>query len=512
MRKARPKKEAASSNLQAISIEPAPAETIPRYAPVVLLAVFALQMIVACGLKSPTFDETGDIASGLSYLQNRSIVLNLQHPPLIKELSALPVWLAGIRLPGPLEVGRDRQMGAKLIQANGIDRVMWLARLPIVALSVLLGAILFLWAREMLGPRAALGALFLLAFDPVLLAHGYLSTIDVGFAAFTMLFLYLVWRRSHWAICGVAMGLLLAAKFTAGIVVLVAVGLMLYDRRKLKELFLMGLVATVVLQILYFSPSVLYEYLAGMRMVNRDHNPNYEVFMGGEFAQRFTSYFAVAWLLKEPIATLIASAIGVWMMARGKSRTLLYLLATPVALFLAHTLWADGLGIRYLIPALPFGFLLGGVALSRMPRWAAATLAVWVVVAAIGIWPDHLSYFNESACLLNDPSKLGFDGGSRCGIYWLDDSNVDWGQGYKQLKRWSEEHAGGRTINLSGFGSFPPAAYNLPVRDIQEIPRTPQPGLWAFSAHTVARLPDTWLHTMQPTAIVGHSIYVYDVK
>src|SRR5262249_40856918 len=151
----------------------------------------------------------------------------------------------------------------------------------------------------------------------------------------------------------------------------------------------------------------------GMRMVNRDHNPNYQVFLGGEFAKRFTSYFAVAWLLKEPLATLIASAIGVWMVARSNSRTLLYLFAVPVVLFLAPTLWADGLGIRYLIPALPFGFLLGGVALARLPRPATAVLAAWVVVAAIGIWPDHLSYFNESACLLKDPSKLGLDGGSR---------------------------------------------------------------------------------------------------
>jgi hypothetical protein len=379
-----------------------------------------------------------------------------------------------------------------------------------VGLSVLLGAVLFLWAREMLGPRAALGALFLLAFDPVLLAHGYLSTIDVGFAAFTMLFLYLAWRRSHWAICGVAMGLVLAAKFTAGIVVLVAVGLMLFDRRKLRELFLMGLVATVVLQILYFSPSALYQYLAGMQMVNRDHNPNYQVFMAGEFGKRFTSYFAVAWLLKEPIATLIASAAGILMVSGLRTR--LYLFAAPAALFLAHTFWADDLGIRYLIPALPFGFLLGGVALSRLPRWAAAALAMWVVVAAIGIWPDHLSYFNESACLLKDPSKLGLDCGSRCGVDWLDDSNVDWGQGYKQLKRWSDKHAAGRTINLSGFGSFPPAGYGLPVREVQSIPSKPTPGLWAVSAHAVARLPNTWLHTVAPTAIVGHAIYVYDLK
>ena len=93
-------------------------------------------MIAACGLKSPTFDETGDIAAGVSYLQNRSVWLNLQHPPLLKELSALPVWLSGARLPADAnQPGRERDYGVKLIQANGIDATMWLARVPMMLVA-----------------------------------------------------------------------------------------------------------------------------------------------------------------------------------------------------------------------------------------------------------------------------------------------------------------------------------------------------------------------------------------
>jgi hypothetical protein len=490
-----------------------------RYAPLVLLAVFVLQMVAACGLKSPTFDETGDIAAGLSYWQNRSVWLNLQHPPLLKELIALPVWLSGVRLPAAdIVVGQEREAGAKLIQANGVDRVMWLARLPMIAVATMLGALIFLWGREMFGARAAMCAVFLFALDPNMIAHGYLATTDVGFTAFMMLFLYVVWRRSHWAICGVAMGLMLATKFTAGIVVLIAAGLMLVGGRKLKDvardLVLMGLVASVVVQLFYFSADGWYLYTAGMSLVNKDHNPNYLVYLGGEFAHRFTSYFAAAWLLKEPIGTLVASMAGAWFVLRGKvdGRTKLFLLAPPAALFLGYTFAADDLGIRYMIPVLPFAFLLGGAALVRLPKPAAAVLGVWVLVAAIGIWPDHLSYFNESACLLKDPAKIGLDGGSQCGVYWLDDSNVDWGQGYKQLKGWAEKHAGGRTINLAPFGSFPAAAYGFAVREVQELPNVPGAGVWALSAHTVARLQDGWWRSTPPTAIVGHAIWVWDVK
>ena len=473
-------------------------------------------MIAASGLKSPTFDETGDIAAGVSYLQNRSVWLNLQHPPLLKELSALPLWISGARVTDPLEPGSERALGAKLIQSNGPDRTMWLARLPMIAVSVMLGAILFLWGRELVGPRAALGALLLFALDPNILAHGYLSTTDVGFAAFSLLFLYCVWRRYHWAICGVAMGLALATKFTAVIVAMIALGLALAEGRKLKEVareaLLVTLVASVVVQLFYFSPDGLFLYTEGMRQVNQDHNPNYLVYLGGEFAHSFPFYFAEAWLLKAPIAMIIAAAVGLWFARSLDRRAKLYLLVPPILVFLGYAIWADDLGVRYIIPVMPFAFLLGGIGLARMPRAAAAVLALWALVAAAGIWPDHLSYFNESACLLKDPSKLGIDGGSRCGVAWLDDSNIDWGQGYKQLKQWSAEHAGGRTVNVAGFGSFPPSAYGLHEVKLDELPAKPQPGLWAVSAHFVARAPVEWLKTLRPAAIVGHAIYVYDIR
>jgi hypothetical protein len=137
-----------------------------------------------------------------------------------------------------------------------------------------------------------------------------------------------------------------------------------------------------------------------------------------------------------------------------------------------------------------------------------------MVIAAAGIWPDHLSYFNEAACVLREPAKLGLDGGSACGADWLDDSNIDWGQGYKQLKTWMDRHGAGRTIKLAGFGSFPASAYGFPMEEIGygKLPDKPEPGLWGVSAHIVARSPDGWLHTTPPAAVVGHAIYVYDVR
>jgi len=145
------------------------------------------------------------------------------------------------------------------------------------------------------------------------------------------------------------------------------------------------------------------------------------------------------------------------------------------------------------------------------------------VVEAIGIYPDHLSYFNESACLLTSPGKIGLDGGSRCGTMWLDDSNVDWGQGLKQLRTWLDGHANGRPLYLSYFGIYPPEYYGVKYQSVgttQLVGNRP-PGLYAITAQSVARIPalaDTvapgtadWLRS-PPEATVGHAFYIFDVR
>src|SRR6516225_4353604 len=101
----------------------------------VLIAIFLAQGFLVSRVKSPVFDETGDISAGLSYVQSGEIRANLQHPPLLKELAGLSLWLGGVRLPETPQVremlagGGERAAGSELIAASGPDRVMFLARL-----------------------------------------------------------------------------------------------------------------------------------------------------------------------------------------------------------------------------------------------------------------------------------------------------------------------------------------------------------------------------------------------
>jgi hypothetical protein len=578
-----------------------------------LITAFLLQSFLASRIKSPVYDEPAHIAAGLSYLETGVFGANPQHPPLLKEMGALSLLAAGVRWPKSAEArelirGSQDQLawpvGNAIITANGPDKVMFWSRLPFILLASLLGILLYSWGREMVGPTAALGALFLYALDPTVLAHSYLVATDVGLAAFTVLFLMALWSYvrhpalKRLLLCGLALGAVLGTKFSAILLLPVGAVLLLAAVRwppelapgpaeqvrsgsktgpdspgpggsgkkykkshgasgrakraepapqpapprsgQLRKLAVSGgaflamcLVAALVIQALYFFSSNPFLYVVGLQRVYADHDPNYLAFMAGQVQHRFLSYFAVAYLLKEPVASILLAALGLVVLVRSKTITLLrklFLLLPPAVLFAAYTLAADDLGIRYIIPALPFAFLAGGVGLETLirnrslgGRWLAAALCAWMVVAAAGIYPDHLSYFNETACLLQDPQHIGLDGGTRCGPLWLDDSNVDWGQGLKQLKAWMDQHARGKTIHLAAHGFFPPESYGVSQKKMgmPDLVGNPAPGLYVFSAHHVARIPalaerigsdaGQWLRRIPPTAIVGHSLYVYDI-
>ncbi|MCU1237929.1 MAG: glycosyl transferase, family 39, partial [Candidatus Solibacter sp.] len=236
-----------------------------------LIAVFLAQGFIGIQGKSPTFDETGDIAAGLSYIQWGEVRANLQHPPLLKELSGVWLWLAGLRLPDDPKVrdmlagGAERQVGSDFIAANGPDRVMFWARLPFLLLAAAMAALLWWWGRQLAGEIAALAALFLYTLSPTILGHGYLATLDVGLAAFTLLFVYALWSylqspdRRRLIFCGIAMGLVLSTKFSALFLLPVA-AVLLIKARRIGPLILMGIIATLVIQALYLSPGGLYFY------------------------------------------------------------------------------------------------------------------------------------------------------------------------------------------------------------------------------------------------------------
>jgi hypothetical protein len=188
----------------------------------ILLLAFLFQSYSASRLKSPTFDEPLLIPAGLSYVQTGIFRLDIQQPPLL-QLAGVSLVLSGIRWPTTAEASQmlmgneqpesEWRFGDSIIEENGADKVLFWSRLPFIFVSALGGLLLYLFGRELVGEAAALGALFLYALDPTIIAHSFMAKTDVGLAVFAMLFLWALWsylRRPSWGrlfLSGVALGL-----------------------------------------------------------------------------------------------------------------------------------------------------------------------------------------------------------------------------------------------------------------------------------------------------------------
>jgi dolichyl-phosphate-mannose-protein mannosyltransferase len=438
------------------------------------------------------------------------------------------------------------RLGNALLAAHDPWWLLHRARLPMLIIAVLLGAVMWAWGRQLLGPGAALGALVLFALDPALIAHGPLVTTDIGFATTAVLFVFLLWRYvqdrtpERLVLAGGALGLALAVKYSAVFLVPIAALLLLLatplapGRRLLwcvGTLVALQALAVVVVEAAYFFPRTPWLYVDGFRSVYLGIDPAYRTFFAGEFGLHFWSYQLVAYLLKEPLASIALLGVGLYAISRPGLTAVdrAFLLLPPALLGVAYTVFAANMGVRYVIPLLPFLHLVGGAGLAllwkagRGPRALAVLLVGWLALAAAGIYPDHLSYFNEAACVPVDVRMIGVDGGTRCGVRWLDDSNVDWGQGLGQLAAWLAAHPSGQPVRLAYFGSASPERFGVKAEpfDARVLAQAPPPGRYVLSAHIFARLRaalaargsggEGWLLRARPTAIVGHAYYVYDV-
>jgi hypothetical protein len=194
-----------------------------------LLLVAAFAALCAHGLRwdSPTVDEFAHLPAGYYYLQTGNFELYNLNPPLPRVLSALPL----LALAPSIDTGaRLRDDGwypwvfaTDFMRRNPerFDRIFLFGRLPVVALGILLGLLVWHWARRLYGEEAGLVALAGCAFCPSLIAHAHLATTDVAFALAAAGALYLAqrWlerpRLPALLAAGAALGLAQLTKFSA---------------------------------------------------------------------------------------------------------------------------------------------------------------------------------------------------------------------------------------------------------------------------------------------------------
>src|SRR5262249_19273835 len=122
--------------------------------------------------------------------------------------------------------------------ADRFQRVFVAARAVVVALSVLLGVLVWRWARRLDGPRAGLYALALYALAPEALAHAGVATLDLATALGFAASVYAFWifarggRWNAWLATVLAVGATFLTRFSAVLLapILIALALVMTVR------------------------------------------------------------------------------------------------------------------------------------------------------------------------------------------------------------------------------------------------------------------------------------------
>jgi hypothetical protein len=520
-----------------------------------LCGVFA-QAVGSAVSTSITVDEGLHITSGYSMLRTGDFRLVEEHPPLVKLLEALPL-LAVPDLPEPTTLpGWESDVAAtdsvRLVQATQaiiypyqpIDRLVLAARVPTALMAVLLGAVVFRWAMDLFGRSGGLLALFLLAFDPNILAHAAIAGTDLGAACFITLALFGLTRflhrptRPRLVMAGVTLGLAQGAKLSALMLlpVVVLLGVLTLPRRRIPSLVLLLGIAGLVLWGIYgFEvgpvPGVPFPVPAASHLIPwqrlREHmaSGHAAFLMGQNRSQGWWYYFPVAFGLKTPLPTLTLLLAATVALCKGRRRSLLdeaSVLLFPVV-YVAGSLFSSlNIGYRHLLPILPLLFIfVSRVAslefwtVNPVVRLACYGLLAWLALGTARLSPHYLAFFNELAG--------GPDGGWR----YLADSNTDWGQAYKDLARFQQEHGLG-PVRLSAFIFYDPAIYGVDYEPLTpmrgDTPAVfpsrfnPPPGDYVISATTLDGIPMAdpemydWFRKHEPDARIAHVMFYYHVS
>ncbi len=162
---------------------------ITNFIALALLGLMFALLFFSAWNDSATMDELAHIPSGYSYLTQKDYRLNPEHPPLIKDLAAIPLVFLHLNFPTNVsawknDVNGQWDLGRIFLyeSGNNADKIIHRARFPIMLLAILFGWMFFRWVRRIYGDKVGLLALFFFVFSPTFLAHSRYVTTDLAAA------------------------------------------------------------------------------------------------------------------------------------------------------------------------------------------------------------------------------------------------------------------------------------------------------------------------------------------
>jgi hypothetical protein len=471
-----------------------------------------------------------------------------------------------------------------LFSSNDADKLFFCAKIPMVALGALLGLLVFCWARELYGLPAAFAALVIYVFDPNILAHSAIVHTDIPFTLALFAGTYFFWRTLreitwfNWLMMAGCFALSAVTKFSfvtilpiwgvlgvSHILSSVPVRSRIAPNAKIAGYwYKAGWISVIFLSVIAVAYAAVwsvygfqYDAVVGQRVplgiaaavkpsswltpwirFNSEHRLFPEAWLSGLVyalstfdrtayllgeisGEGFWLYFPIAFAVKTPLPTqLLLLASLVLSLDKASVFTSRRFILLPILVFFSLAVYSRmNIGLRHILPIYPFLFVwLGGsvgtlwASRSAAKRCGVLMLGLWLVWSTLKAFPDYLAFFNETV-------------GARDRYKILVDSNLDWGQDLKGLKRWMDDHKVAK-IQLAYFGTADPAYYGIDAIHM--------PGTWSIvltkprhyddaqlssyiaisATHLVGvylgqKNPYVTFLLKQPVATIGGSIFIY---
>jgi len=460
-------------------------------AAVCLLCTLAAEEWLSIGHISMTFDECAHLYAGYQHWTARDFGVNPEHPPLVKLVAALPLLSMKIKPPNPPRfffLPEQYAGGDQMLAENGNYRLLTPARKAASFFTFALALLILAAGWEMFGPPVGLLGLALFTFEPTILAHGALVTMDIGVACCIFAAVYAFYRylkQPDWirlTLCGLAVGLALSANVNGVLVLPVLALVALWEiavtasgraRRAgslAGALVAICLVSYVVLWGFYSfryaaRPSGLalapplaafvhmgpspWEASLVLHLASWHLLPEGYLFAWTKLGTPFTAtpaflfgrmypngtwfYFPAALLIKSTLTLILLLAAAPFVLKRLTREAVVPAIAL-FTILLACMSSNMNTGVRHVLAIYPFAMLLAAAAawkIARRSRTAAGVIAaLFFFQCAISLhaYPDYLPYANEAF------------GGSSKTYRLLTDSNVDWAQQLKEVNAWTASH------------------------------------------------------------------------
>lgn len=483
----------------------------------------------------------------------------LNDPHLGQALGALPLVLMGAD--SHTAAGDTVLYGQPYAPEAGLRAVaLWKA-----ALFVPFVGVVFWWVRRLYGAASAWLAVALLLVEPTIAGHVHLGALDVIGTSGIVAACILGWRYferpgSSWRLVGAGLGCAAALmlKHTGVIVppvLILMAGLWWWRRRGTVEgrrLWRSGVdlargIAVTVLAMWVLtgfdvSPPAKGRALPGgiylhSMLEARQHvkDANFAVLHGRvKKGSWWYYYFAVA-VYKVPIGVWGVLALGAASVAWRRPRWEEMSLAAPAGAYtLFMMLQSVNLGWRHFLPAYVLFMLLasrcvarGAAATAAAPadaepppehgpsraRSRAVAALAWVAVVTTAV--DAARWHPDTIAYVNWP---------RPDVHLqISDSNLDWGQGLKQVRAWIDGHPDvirGRPVYLRPFGTTNRAVRHyvgsraVHLRFSDRLPAGG--GVLIISPVIEMGLQESgdgygWLRGQAPDDVIGHTLRVYDL-